>query len=152
MVYVYYGDTPLYITMNIRICFFTFIFVPLIYSSPLATSLEELPTPSISVTPYSFTMDSDTHQLHTTWEVKGSSITFICAFAKVSMMELSWTGESKELSSGTSWAVNCEEEERGDKMIIEVDVTKFRVQPFRSYKVRFALIFSLLRSMFLMFL
>ena len=50
-------------------------------------------------------------------------------------MELSWTGESKELSSGTSWAVNCEEGEQGDKMVIEVDVTKFRVQPFRSYKV-----------------
>ena len=50
-------------------------------------------------------------------------------------MELSWTGESKELSSGNSWAVNCEEGEQGDKMVIEVDVTKFRVQPFRSYKV-----------------
>ena len=50
-------------------------------------------------------------------------------------MELSWTGESKELSSGTSWAVNCEEGVQGDKMVIEVDVTKFRVQPFRSYKV-----------------
>ena len=50
-------------------------------------------------------------------------------------MELSWTGESKELSSGNSWAVNCEEGELGDKMAIEVDVTKFRVQPFKSYKV-----------------
>ena len=50
-------------------------------------------------------------------------------------MELSWTGESKELSSGNSWAVNCEEGELGDKMVIEVDVTKFRVQPFKSYKV-----------------
>ena len=50
-------------------------------------------------------------------------------------MELSWTGESKEMSSGTSWAVNCEEGEQEDKMVIEVDVTKFRVQPFRSYKV-----------------
>ena len=50
-------------------------------------------------------------------------------------MELSWTGESKELSSGNSWAVNCEEEELGDMMVIEVDVTKFRVQPFKSYKV-----------------
>ena len=49
-------------------------------------------------------------------------------------MELSWTGESKELSSGNSWAVNCEEG-LGDKMVIEVDVTKFRVQPFKSYKV-----------------
>jgi len=50
-------------------------------------------------------------------------------------VELSWTGESKELSSGNSWAVNCEEGDVGDKMVIEVDVTKFRVQPFRSYKV-----------------
>ena len=115
--------------------FFTFILVPFIKSSPLATSLEELPTPSISVTPYSFTLNPDTHQLYTTWEVKGSSISFICAFGEVSLMELSWTGESKELSSGTSWAVNCEEGEQGDKMVIEVDVTKFRVQPFRSYKV-----------------
>merc|ERR1712179_591485 len=89
----------------------------------------------IFVSPYNFSLNSDTHQLHTTWEVKGSSITFICAFAKVSMMELSFSGESKELSSGTSWAVNCEEGEQGDKMVIEVDVTKFRVQPFKSYKV-----------------
>merc|ERR1712179_332804 len=89
----------------------------------------------IFVSPYNFSLNSDTHQLHTTWEVKGSSITFICAFAKVSMMELSFSGKSKELSSGTSWAVNCEEGEQGDKMVIEVDVTKFRVQPFRSYKV-----------------
>ena len=50
-------------------------------------------------------------------------------------MELSWTGESKDLSSGNSWAVTCEEGDVGDKMVIEVDVTKFRVQPFRSYKV-----------------
>jgi len=50
-------------------------------------------------------------------------------------VELSWTGESKELSSGNSWAVTCEEGDVGDKMVIEVDVTKFRVQPFRSYKV-----------------
>merc|ERR1712179_278846 len=89
----------------------------------------------IFVSPYNFSLNSDTHQLHTTWEVKGSSITFICAFAKVSMMELCFSGKSKELSSGTSWAVNCEEGEQGDKMVIEVDVTKFRVQPFRSYKV-----------------
>ena len=50
-------------------------------------------------------------------------------------MELSWKGERKKLSSGNSWAVNCEEGELVDKMVIEVDVTKFRVQPFRSYKV-----------------
>jgi len=89
----------------------------------------------VFVSPYSFTLNPATHQLHTTWEVKGSSISFICAFAEVSLMELSWTGESKALSSGNSWAVNCEEGELGNKMVIEVDVTKFRVQPFRSYKV-----------------
>merc|ERR1712106_92428 len=51
------------------------------------------------------------------------------------MGELSWTGVTKELSSGNSWAVTCEEGELGGKMEVEVDVTKFRVQPFRSYKV-----------------
>jgi len=89
----------------------------------------------ISVSPYSFSLNPDTHQLHTTWEVKGSSVSFTCTFAEVSLVELSWTGKSKELSSGNSWAVTCEEGELGDKMVIEVDVTKFRVQPFRSYKV-----------------
>ena len=89
----------------------------------------------IFVAPYNFSLNPNTHQLHTTWEVKESSISFICAFAEVSLMELSWTGESKELRSGNSWAVNCEEGELGDKMVIEVDVTKFRVQPFKSYQV-----------------
>merc|ERR1711893_198755 len=32
------------------------------------------------------------------------------------------------------WAVNCEHL-HADKMIIQVDVTKFKVQPFRSYKI-----------------
>ena len=119
------------VLIYILFCNIRFIFFLGVFCSKYVLGEET----QILVTPYSFNMDSDTHQLHTTWEVKGSSISFICAFAKVSMMELSWTGESKELSSGTSWAVNCEEGEQGDKMVIEVDVTKFRVQPFRSYKV-----------------
>merc|ERR1712013_73890 len=116
------GDTSMGHIVGILLLPYLF-FVPSCHSS------------QIFVSPYNFSLNSDTHQLHTTWEVKGSSITFICAFAKVSLMELSFTGDTRELSSGTSWAVNCEEGEQGDKMVIEVDVTKFRVQPFRSYKV-----------------
>ena len=41
----------------------------------------------------------------------------------------------QDLSSGNSWAVQCMEQELGDKMVVEVDVTKYRVQPFKSYKV-----------------
>ena len=40
------------------------------------------------------------------------------------------------MSSGNSWAVTCEEVlGQNNKMMIQVDVTKFRVKPFRSYKV-----------------
>ena len=113
----------------ISITIFSILLLPYLFFVPSCHSSQ------IFVSPYNFSLNSDTHQLHTTWEVKGSSITFICAFAKVSLMELSFTGDTRELSSGTSWAVNCEEGEQGDKMVIEVDVTKFRVQPFRSYKV-----------------
>jgi len=105
------------------------IFFPVFIFSSFAQATQ------ISVSPYYFFLNPDTHQLHTTWEVRGASISFICTFAEVSLVELSWTGESKELSSGNSWAVTCEEGDVGDKMVIEVDVTKFRVQPFRSYKV-----------------
>merc|ERR1711892_1627864 len=108
---------------------------PLLLSIIGVLSLPLIQSSEIFVTPYSFTLNPDTHQLHTTWEVKGSSISLLCAFAEVSLMELSWSGKSKALSSGNSWAVNCEEGELVDKMVIEVDVTKFRVQPFRSYKV-----------------
>jgi hypothetical protein len=31
--------------------------------------------------------------------------------------------------------VQCLEQELGDKMVVEVDITKYRVQPFKSYKV-----------------
>lgn len=88
------------------------------------------------VAPYNFSLDPTTHQLHTTWEVHGAgSISLLCAFSLISLVELGWTGESNELSSGNSWAISCKEGEQGDKMVIEVDITKFRVQPFKSYKV-----------------
>jgi len=87
--------------------------------------------------PYTFTMDHETHMLHTTWEVSGDmSISSVCAYATVTMMEISWTGEAEELSSGYSVAVYCQESQTDlNKLQIDVDVTKFRVQPFRSYKV-----------------
>jgi len=39
------------------------------------------------------------------------------------------------MSSGNSWSMQCREEELGDKMEVEVDITKYKVQPFKSYKV-----------------
>ena len=52
------------------------------------------------------------------------------------MMEVGYTGNTEELSSGNSWAVNCQPSYQEDnKMEVEVDVTKFKVQPFKSYKV-----------------
>merc|ERR1711892_693385 len=108
---------------------------PLLLSIIGVLSLPLVQSSEIFVSPYNFSLNPDTHQLHTTWEVKGSSISLLCAFAEVSLMELSWTGESKALSSGNSWAVNCDQGNVGNKMVIAVDVTKFRVQPFRSYKV-----------------
>ena len=74
-------------------------------------------------------------QLHTSWEVKGASVSFLCAFADFAMVEIGFTGKEQELNSGNSWAVQCEQQEVGDKMIVEVDITKYRVQPFKSYKV-----------------
>merc|ERR1712203_1002695 len=87
------------------------------------------------VAPYNFSLDSSSHQLHTSWEVKGASVSFLCAFADFAMVEIGFTGKEQELNSGNSWAVQCEEQEVGDKMIVEVDITKYRVQPFKSYKV-----------------
>merc|ERR1712018_560024 len=87
------------------------------------------------VAPYNFSLDSESHQLHTSWEVKGASVSFLCAFADFAMVEIGFTGKEQELNSGNSWAVQCEEQEVGDKMIVEVDITKYRVQPFKSYKV-----------------
>lgn len=99
--------------------------------------LNNMQTSQVTLIPYTFSMDSDIHQLHTTWEVKGDmSISSICAYATVSMMEMSWTGDAQELSSGNSWAVNCQESETDyGKLQIDVDVTKFKVQSFKSYKV-----------------
>merc|ERR1712107_547164 len=59
----------------------------------------------------------------------------LCAFADFALVEIGFTGKEQELSSGNSWAVQCEEQEVGDKMIVDVDITKYRVQPFKSYKV-----------------
>merc|ERR1712072_1326971 len=87
------------------------------------------------VAPYNFSLDSSSHQLHTSWEVKGASVSFLCAFADFAMVEIGFTGKEHELNSGNSWAVQCEEQEVGDKMIVDVDITKYRVQPFKSYKV-----------------
>merc|ERR1712203_916030 len=87
------------------------------------------------VAPYNFSLDSSSHQLHTSWEGKGASVSFFCAFADFAMVEIGFTGKEQELSSGNSWAVQCEEQEFGDKMIVDVDITKYRVQPFKSYKV-----------------
>ena len=67
--------------------------------------------------------------------MKGASVSFLCAFADFAMVEIGFTGKEQELDSGNSWAVQCEEQEVGDKMIVEVDITKYRVQPFKSYKV-----------------
>jgi len=39
------------------------------------------------------------------------------------------------MNSGNSWAIQCGEQEVGDKMVVDVDITKYRVQPFKSYKV-----------------
>ena len=67
--------------------------------------------------------------------MKGASVSTLCAFADFAMVEIGFTGKEQELNSGNSWAVQCEEQEVGDKMIVEVDITKYRVQPFKSYKV-----------------
>merc|ERR1712117_819981 len=72
------------------------------------------------VAPYNFSLDSSSHQLHTSWEVKGASVSFLCAFADFALVEIGFTGKEQEL---------------GDKMIVDVDITKYRVQPFKSYKV-----------------
>ena len=50
----------------------------------------------MTIVPYTFTMDHETHMLHTTWEVAGDmSISSVCAYATVTMMEISWTGEAE---------------------------------------------------------
>ena len=105
----------------------------------------------VVVSPYTFSLDPDSHQLHTTWEVAGASASFLCAFADFAMVEIGFTGKEQViifplpvllpphppcpppqlLDSGNSWAVECLEQEVGDKMVVEVDITKYRVQPFK---------------------
>ena len=40
-----------------------------------------------------------------------------------------------QVSPGNIWAVECREEVLGSRMEVAVDITKYRVQPFKSYKV-----------------
>ena len=92
----------------------------------------------VTILPYTFDLNPSTHHLQTSWEVAGASVSSICAFGTVSMMEVGFTGKTEELSSGNSWAVTCQpsyDSANNNKMEVDVDVTKFKVQPFRSYKV-----------------
>ena len=101
--------------------------------------LEEEQREQVTILPYTFDLNPSTHHLQTSWEVSGASVSSICAFGTVSMMEVGFTGKTEELSSGNSWAVTCQpsydSSNSNNKMEVEVDVTKFKVQPFRSYKV-----------------
>jgi len=99
---------------------------------------EEQQREQITILPYTFDLNPETHHLQTSWEVAGASVSSICAFGTVSMMDVGFTGKTEELSSGNSWAVTCQpsyDSASNNKMEVEVDVTKFKVQPFRSYKV-----------------
>merc|ERR1712106_426830 len=76
----------------------------------------------------------------TEWELVGISVSRLCAFCHVSLVELGWTGGETELSPGHSWAVTCTESAATktsitDRVSIQVDITKYKVQPFKSYKV-----------------
>ena len=49
-----------------------------------------------------------------------ASISSVCAYASVSLVEIPFTGEPQELSPALgSWAVNCGENLAGDKMEVE---------------------------------
>ena len=50
---------------------------------------------SLWVSPYNFSLDPVSHQLHTSWEVRGKSISFLCAFAEVVLVEIGFTGQEK---------------------------------------------------------
>merc|ERR1712080_179195 len=117
-------------------CFTMLLILLLLFSCHGSWASQDSQVPQkLWVAPYNFSLDSESHQLHTSWEVKGASVSFLCAFADFAMVEIGFTGKEQELNSGNSWAVQCEEQEVGDKMIVEVDITKYRVQPFKSYKV-----------------
>jgi len=95
---------------------------------------------SVDLSPYSFSLDPETHQMVTEWELVGISVSRLCAFCHVSLVELGWTGGETELSPGHSWAVTCTESATTktsitDRVSIQVDITKYKVQPFKSYKV-----------------
>ena len=79
----------------------------------------------MTVLPYTFTLHPDTHQLHTTWEVAGASVSSVCAFGTVMMMEVGYTGDTQELSSGNSWAVNCQPSYQEDNKM-EVNIMTVR--------------------------
>ena len=53
----------------------------------------------VTLVPYTFTLDSDTHQLHTSWELltrdEEVRLSSICAYGTVTLEEVSWTGESQ---------------------------------------------------------
>merc|ERR1712203_766915 len=117
-------------------CFTMLLILLLLFSCHGSWASQDSQVPQkLWVAPYNFSLDSSSHQLHTSWEVKGASVSFLCAFADFAMVEIGFTGKEQELSTGNSWAVQCEEQEVGDKMIVDVDITKYRVQPFKSYKV-----------------
>ena len=52
-------------------------------------------TPSLSVAPYTFSLDPSTHQLATSWEVRGASVSFLCAFADFALVETGFTGQEQ---------------------------------------------------------
>ena len=107
-----------------------------VQTNPVLEVEEEEEREQITILPYTFDLNPDTHHLQTSWEVAGASVSSVCAFGTVSMMEVGFTGKTEELSSGNSWAVTCQPSyDSSNKMEVEVDVTKFKVQPFRSYKV-----------------
>ena len=50
-----------------------------------------------------------------------ASISSVCAYASVSLVEIPFTGEPQELSPALgSWAVNCGENLAGDKMEVHI--------------------------------
>ena len=60
-------------------------------------------TPHVTLVPYTFSLDSETHQLETTWMVTTDTmgdtgdirVSSICAYGTVTMMEIGWNGDSK---------------------------------------------------------
>ena len=63
--------------------------------SPVSPSSASSSPSPVSASPYSFTLDSTTHQLHTTWELRGTSVSQFCAFGDFSLVELGFTGKEQ---------------------------------------------------------